>query len=379
MDGLHHCRRRGFLTGDDDWLPDDPREYFGEHHGIYAIGCNNLLCAECGSRVRSAPGRWTPPGLSPEALYAEPDWLRLPEASARQWGNRLYGCRCFTFTANASESLVLDSDAVEIGPSRWCCAGHPPLELPGQLAGIDLGRDPDWDTVVAAHLGVATTPPLHPGLDGHLGFALTRIYLALGDEVERGRLGEAIAARCGRASPAERAGIALFYAQIPTAPGFDAVLASWRSEPSSWDALPSLWGPEPDLRAVLVEAAAFRVGRRRSQGQDDPVALDMIRRAALTRPGLGGKIFCLEHIDPGWAIEHLAPMMALASADGWKAVLLAVPVPSADALVPACRTAICSGLATRAEILSYVESNAHFSRELTSALAAALPSEKDEE
>jgi len=348
---LRTCHGRGFLASSDEWLPEDPHERFGLAHGFAVIGCNRLVCELCGERVRSGLGLEVA-RLAPLELYQHGHALRVGagEVGARV---RSYACRCFATLAHTSESLILESDAVELGPCRWRCAGHPPLELPGRFAGLELGAAPDWDALVDEHLGACGEPPVHDRLATHPGFLLTRLYQALVDD-DAAALGQAVGRRAASASltATERAGAALFFAHSPMAPGLESLLAAWRADPGAWDEVPSLWGPDREVRAVILEATAFRFGRHQHRGEEDPVALDALRWAALTPPGLGSQVYWLEHIDADWAFAHLEGLAAAAPAD-WRDLFFALQTPSARLLLPACLRVLASGHATREELVGF--------------------------
>jgi hypothetical protein len=366
--------RLGYLVGDDRWLPVDPRECFKECFGFYAIGCNSLECELCGQRVRAELGHWEPSLLeSPAAVFAEPDWRKYAGAG-RPWPERLYSCACETTVMHGVSEATPISDDLDYGLNRrrWRCAGHPPLVLPGQLAGLELGTSPDWDALVAAHLGVAGVPPVHPFIDEHLGFPLTRLYIALDEEDRaRDRLSQAVASLALAPDPIVRSGVALFFAQSPMASGLDAVLEAWRGDPRLYDQQRPGWGSESHLRGVLLFALTFRIMRSAALGTADP-ALTALRWAATTSPGLQNHLYSLPYADADWAAAHLEELIAAAPAD-WENVLRAVPVARAEQLTPACLGVLRADLTTREELAELLEMEYHDRGDVVRAVLEALP------
>lgn len=114
------------LVGLDVELPTDPAT---ANEGFPPkVGCNHLVCGDCGAGVRhadsrSVPGKYPPSKDVIEALYASSDPASSPylDASAVNRLSRAYFCRCNWASVNLGGTKSLgDIDA------PWECAGHEP-------------------------------------------------------------------------------------------------------------------------------------------------------------------------------------------------------------------------------------------------------------
>jgi hypothetical protein len=136
--GLNYCIGGGYVVGQSYELPDDPSAYHSNNRDI--IGCNNLVCAACGAKVRSLAGFTPapPPTVRWRDVYEAQDW------SALGWlhpsSGRMYVCRCLHLTElHAEPSNQLE----ETRGVRWECAGHAPSSLPLEIDGNQITRFTD--------------------------------------------------------------------------------------------------------------------------------------------------------------------------------------------------------------------------------------------
>ncbi len=105
-------------------IPSDPAiAYTG---GQPRIGCNHLVCSQCGFDVRHADHRSTtsnppPPRAKLEELYdsSEPETSPLLDGTPLHAKSRAYFCRCQWLAIDLSGARAVD----DIDP-MWACAGH---------------------------------------------------------------------------------------------------------------------------------------------------------------------------------------------------------------------------------------------------------------
>jgi hypothetical protein len=115
------CAAGGYIVGPNHRVPEDER-YFQTPGAAYVVGCNQLRCTLCGTRVRQQVGLADGPDAPQHAraVYDEADLARSPYLVADP-NARLYSCGC-------SIMVVTGGQAAEV-PNHVCtCGGHPAVD-----------------------------------------------------------------------------------------------------------------------------------------------------------------------------------------------------------------------------------------------------------
>lgn len=130
------------LVGLDNELPTDPSvAYCG---GEPPLGCNHLVCADCGADVRHADSRsitsnYRPAEVALEELYESSDPGSSPLLDGRPLhaDSRAYFCRCQWAAVDlGGEKSVGDVDA------PWECGGHEPRSTHPEAPEESARREP---------------------------------------------------------------------------------------------------------------------------------------------------------------------------------------------------------------------------------------------
>ena len=104
---------------------------------------------------------------------------------------------------------------------------------------------------------------------------------------------------------AVRIGVAMFFVHNRLASGLDELLDAWQADPSAWVAVEVSWGPLRLLRELLLEAVVCRL-----MLQPDSPALEVLRWAVVTPPGLGPFVYQIARVDQAWALDHIDEILA---------------------------------------------------------------------
>lgn len=139
MSDLHFCLDGGQLVGADYTIPDDPSIVNDGSLQFTLIGCSQLVCTECGVKVRNAAHFGSRPGFGNRAaqVYDTKDWRTIPDDVLLEvpgYLGRFYVCRCNHHVECSTR--LLKSDAWEtfdishlVVDLPWRCAGHPSAKL----------------------------------------------------------------------------------------------------------------------------------------------------------------------------------------------------------------------------------------------------------
>ena len=323
---LNSCPSGGYLVGAEDWLPQSPSSYHFGAPGVL-VGCNQLKCGNCGAKVRGEQGwqRNSRVEFDPADLYEMEDWSKAPDLV--KGNSTLYVCRCDYVFVDLPMPMDLNTEmAVETGEDfpQWGCCGHPPFELPGEVAGRQLKDAADVadfaEEILAGAWHKSHPNPVHFGWPG---FLLWRLYVRVRDV----GLGELISKRAlgvlTSDDPVQRAvGIAFFKA-FPGAPGGDQLADIYRSHRARFDGVPDPILGFQDL-GLLFELAL----QARASHTHDSAALQIIREYLLADAPLNGLRFqFLKEVDRVWLEEHRDEVLKAAPSliDHWVHMVRAWP------------------------------------------------------
>lgn len=147
------------------WIPPEPFDH-GWGSGWNEVGCNNLRCNRCGGGVR---------------------W-RLEEGKS----DRNYECGCDGYSAHQAEPLKEYAGPEHFFHGDWECAGHPALELPVVLDGVELSAIGPYEEIVSRAL---LEPPFGPPGDGWSStYWVQRLFHVMPTEAQKAMVGRAVAA-----------------------------------------------------------------------------------------------------------------------------------------------------------------------------------------
>lgn len=151
---MNYCPNEGYLVDGDIQLPPDPIDY--DVPGLPIRGCNRLRCPNCKALVRNAPA------FKFESFFPKVNLAELYEVSdlgtsplmKKQEGLRFYLCRCHYWSQSSSADPLRDPDPDAFAASMppWECDGHPIVELPRNIDGVE---------VTPANVGELTAQSLH--------------------------------------------------------------------------------------------------------------------------------------------------------------------------------------------------------------------------
>jgi len=146
------------------WIPTEAFDYECGAGGN-AVGCNNLRCNRCGGGVR---------------------W-RLEEGKS----DRIYHCGCDIYSAHQSEPLKEYAGPEHFFHGDWECAGHPALELPVVLDGVELSEIGPYEEIVSRAL--LEPPFVPPGYGWSSTYWVERLFYLMPTEAQKARVGRAVA------------------------------------------------------------------------------------------------------------------------------------------------------------------------------------------
>lgn len=282
MDTLRFCPHGGTTVSGNLLVPSDPADYRHRRVPVF-VGCNHLVCSECGQAVRQARN------LEVEGLYsnladlnASDDWASL-DCTSEGFDVRLYACACRGWLETHMHLMNdPDPDPDEDPELPWRCQGHPPPTLPSRLDGAELPDDASVLSAAGASLG-GSVPPDAPAPSNFVPTIwLGRLYGYVEGTPVAQPLAEAIAAGLGSDDPSLVGSALRFFVRFPRAKGFEAVL-ELAERVGMATTFPSPYGDRTIDRQV-----GDAVLSRASSGEGDTLdtrALAMTL-AALTVPGI---------------------------------------------------------------------------------------------
>lgn len=306
---MNVCLFGGTLVGRAGWLPSAPFDFRWRGLNQPPIGCNNIVCGECGASVRSIAG-YAPLDFQPSAAY-DLDDAPITEHLQADEDARLYFCRC-RWTV---QSTYADLQRPNLEPPRdfvseWECDGHPPLPVPTTLDGERIGAAADMRPLAERRLGDLELPlpdDLRPVDLGLPSFWLIRLYRLLegAGSPLTGALSEAVGELLLSREALVRFGAVCFVWAVPEAEAAARLAPAVAGHPELFEGPVGHPGQEWDLG---LQTSSALLNRRAVA--HDAAALDAIKALA-DGPGIAGSdvLFVLGAADPDWLLAHASQIV----------------------------------------------------------------------
>lgn len=309
---MHFCRDGGALVDRDYLVPRLPHE-FHLRGLLKPVGCNRLRCAECGAFVDARTG-WVPTeDFSPEKVFGRASWGRgaLPLIKDPETPYRLYVCRCTAWWATSLAYL----DPPDAGPDDerppWRCDGHPALELPATVDGLELATAAG----ISLFLGEALSgwAPVGAPEDSNPfpGAWLNRLYAQTVGTPIAAAVSEGVVGALTSDDPLHRAAALHFITRYPLAPGTERLRNIARDDLELFhdveDPTTELPLEYNLLRTLGLQERAHRVRPEGSGPRLD--VIEFLRARVVAVPGLGGAVYpVLAEFDAPWLVQNLASL-----------------------------------------------------------------------
>jgi hypothetical protein len=316
---LHFCGSDGYLVGPAEWLPDEPFDFHWPITSLI-IGCNQLECSRCKTRVKSA--------LAGDARH--------------------YSCGCSQLDVMTLQSVQQPLDPITEATLPWRCAGHPPLALPVTLDGVALDDATDWPALARQVFSGARDLHPHPSTRGLRGFWWQRLYNITAGALH-GAIARAAAALLLDREPRVRVAAVVFYDNNFDADGADQLAQAARDRPELFIGV-----KDPDSETfTLWDWMAESLGGRMTR---DPLALSVMKDHALAGPGVGRALYPLARQDLAWVLDNAVAILDAAPAR-WSTLLNALSAAPAEDVVALARMVRQRGLASEAQLLEFAQKN----------------------
>lgn len=192
---LVYCGGGGSLVSGSGWIPPEPFDY-GWGSGWDVVGCNNLRCNRCGGGVR---------------------W-RLEEGKS----DRVYWCSCDGYDAHQTEPLKAYAGPEHFFQGDWECAGHPALELPAVLDGVELPALGPYEEIVSEAL--LAPPFVPPGYGRSSTYWVERLFHLMPTEAQKAMVARAVASLLSSEDARLVRGALAFFTRTWNAPGREELL-----------------------------------------------------------------------------------------------------------------------------------------------------------
>lgn len=300
------CVRGGTLVSLEDWLPEAA---FDRDWGDFApaIGCNHLICGQCGHSVRWLDGWQVAEGRT--LVARDLTGLQAPEASellVRSSNARLYHCQCSVRQAFSTEVLAPGGEGFDHRPeSPWRCAGHPSVALPVEVDGLQLDANTPLSPLVAAALRgrVPVAPPWGQTRPSRVaGYWLIRLYALIEQAQFRYALGFAVAPHLESEEPAAVLAALNFYQHHPLAPGAYQAAAAVARRAAWMQGIQQADGP--GLYDVALETLGRLAGFEDADGSPRHAeAVEAARSELLSGRPAGVLLYALRRTDAKWILR----------------------------------------------------------------------------
>ena len=294
------CLFGGTLVGRQGWLPSAELDFRWRGLSRPVIGCNNIVCGDCGARVRSILGFTAPDDFRPATAYGLDDAAVIDHLLVDE-GARLYLCRCrWTAPTTYADLQHPELQAPRDFISSWACAAHPPLPVPTTLDGERIEPEADLGSLAERRLRDLQLPlpdGLGPGDLALPSFWLLRLYRLLeaaGSPLAAG-LSDAVAALVTDGDALVRFGAVSF---LWAAPDADAAA---RLGPAVAEH-PELFQGTVGQRDLGLQTTGALLNRLAATGETG--ALAAVKALALGPEVARDVLFELAAADRDWLLAH---------------------------------------------------------------------------
>lgn len=297
----NRCVPDAWLRGASRALPAEPSAFDWPERAPPA-GCNHMVCLDCKAEVKSQVGYnlaldWEQRERVPQRalqLHASDDWSQVDGIEVEP-DFRLYTCRCF-YHSLWQLALTFNPERIDMTqePTRnlpWTCAGHPPLELPVELAGRTIR---DAAALPAAIVDAAQNPAQ--------ASAVLDLYFRTHHGSLEGVVPDALAGAAAGPAPLPAALEALFESQTRLAPLSAFVEELVRVQRG-------LARADPERRAQLIDVLTSAVWQRPS-GVVETGTLALLRDEALGGVTTLAQLRMFEMQDREWLVAHVEALLA---------------------------------------------------------------------
>lgn len=320
---LNYCSYGGSLVGVDYWLPSEPYDFdFGGRAG--PIGCNHMVCGQCGGVVQHLDGCQVAEGhyLQAGQLRGVADWHDCDKLVAFAPA-RLYFCACSVRQCFGFEELDPPPDSLR-SPGPWCCGGHPTLPASSVLDGVSIGPDTPWPALVKAVVEgrLPVAPPWPAALDSKWpALWLFRLAALVGTPKERNALAAAALTHLDSDDADQLNRVVQLFSMDPTLPG-GAQIAGTLARRGDF-----CWRAQQQTGNGLYFALVFAVARLAIVADNGratvPEAVAAAKAELLaTRPSLA-LLHAVAVADPAW-LQHNLEAVAVAHPSDMETIALSL-------------------------------------------------------
>ena len=312
---MNYCSYGGSLVGTVYWLPSEPHDFdFGGRAG--PIGCNHIVCGQCGDLVQAFDGCQVAEGhyLQAGQLRGVANWHGCDKLVAFAPA-RLYFCACSVRQCFGFEELDPPPDSLR-SPGPWSCGGHLTLPASSVVDGVTIGPGTLWSELIKAVVQgrLPVHPPWPEAIDAKWpALWLFRLCSLVGTPSERNAIASAALTHLGSADAGELNRVVQLFYMDPTLPG-GAELAATLARRGAY-----YWQVQEQTGNGLYFAVVFAVGRLAlladDRGSTVPQAVDAAKSELLAaRPSLA-LLHAVAVADPSWLLHNLEAIAAAHPAD----------------------------------------------------------------
>jgi hypothetical protein len=272
-----YCDGGGTLVSGQYWLPSEP---FDHVWGMF--GCNQLRCGSCKQLVRS----------------------RMIEAGS---SGRLYECRCQSREEYRCEALddILEGPTQQPFWTHWRCAGHPKLEFPIVLDGIELSAIGPYGEIVKRTL--ASPPFIAPGFS-RPSFWVERLFHLMPTESQKANVSRPVGCELSNDDPRIASAAMEFFCALPAAAGAEKLAEVATSDEKRLRTAADPRRPSSTLYERILEAIEARIYMV-PNGPVDSGALEVAHQVLLGGEASIGMLISVASRDQSWFSESVAAIV----------------------------------------------------------------------
>lgn len=265
----------GTLVNQEIWLPEEPFDYDWAR-----FGCNQLRCGRCGQAVRATP---------------------------REVGfGRHYECACQKHDEFGVHVIHSDAGTDHAFETEWHCAGHPRLQLPAVLDGVEIpASGPDPATV---HRCLVEPPFIAPGFDTR-AFWVQRLFRLMSSEDHRAMVGRAVATHLTSEDPELTQSALAFFILSPFAEGAEQLAGVAARDRERLRATPAPRSSKASLYDRFLEAIDARLLLDKDGRVLDEPALEVAKAALLRGEAAEELVYAIVQHDAAWLAASSAAIV----------------------------------------------------------------------